>query len=112
MSIFDDANDEIFNSELAIDAIYRPAGGSDLAVRVVPLARDIDLQMASAAMRTAEHLFDLRASEVPSPLKGDQLVVETPVRFAGTFEINEKPKAMDAERSIFRLFCVRAVPIA
>jgi hypothetical protein len=77
-----------------IEAVYTPAGGSLLPVRVI--ARRPDTIVGSDATRI--HAEEVRPSEVASPRLGDQLSVTD-----DTFVIQGEPERRDPDRLVWTL---------
>ncbi len=67
------SEDTVFG-QLAEAAVYTPAGGSPTAVRVIPLAPAEVLDFSGTRLASDTDSFEVRASEVPSPMAGDALL--------------------------------------
>ena len=75
MTVFQGAVDATF-AAFGIDAVYTPAGGEPLAVRVIARRPDTIVGFANTRIHAETATFELRASEVVSPRPGDQLIVD------------------------------------
>ena len=58
-----------------IDAVYTPAGGEPVSVRVIAKRPDTIVGFGETRIHAETATFELRASEVADPHQGDQLTV-------------------------------------
>lgn len=89
-SLFADPN-------LAQDAIYLPADGAPVQVRVIVRRPDLISDFASTRIASATALFDLRVSEVAAPRPGDRIELD-----GEAFMIQGEPRR-DAARLVWTL---------
>jgi hypothetical protein len=54
-----------------IDAVYTPAGGEPVSVRVIARRHDTIVGFAETRIHTETATFELRASEIASPRPGE-----------------------------------------
>lgn len=103
MSVFSDAIDAIFDSDVAQDAVWTAPGGSSIAIRVVP-ARDDDIAVLGASRIKTENraVFDIRKSEMALPVKGHEIILDDSV-----FQVKSYT-CRDADRLIWTVECVPA----
>jgi hypothetical protein len=81
-----------------IDALYTPAGGEPIDVRVIAKRPDAIVGFGETRTHTETASFELRASEVASPRPGDQLTVGDQ-----TFVIQGEPERRDPDRLVWTL---------
>lgn len=101
MTVFSAAMNVIFTDlNMAADAAYR-TGGVDPAVtvRVVRSLSDEVVPFGQSRIATETAVFDVRASEVALPVRGDTLTIG-----ADVFEVIAQP-TIDRDRLIWRLEC-------
>jgi len=96
MSVFALAVDALFaDPHLAGDATYQPADGDSFPIRVIARRADAVTEFGDARLWSETTMFDLRVSEVASPLPGDRLVLD-----GETFVIHGEP-VRDRERLVW-----------
>jgi hypothetical protein len=96
MTVFKGAVDATF-AALGIDALYTPAGGEPVGVRVIMKRPDI-VGFGETRIHAEAATFELRASEVVNPRPGDQLIVGTK-----TFVVQGEPERRDPDRLVWTL---------
>jgi hypothetical protein len=70
------AIDDLFaDPNIAADAVYTPAGGDPMTVRVIAKRPDDIVGFGDTRIHTATALFDVRIVEVPAPAEGDTLEI-------------------------------------
>lgn len=94
-TVFDDPN-------MAADAIYTPAGGPGVPVRVLLSQPDAEVSLYGASVVVPTTLIQARVSEVPKPAQGDRFTVDDAV-----YEVNAKP-VRDGTRLVWRIEAVEA----
>jgi hypothetical protein len=72
MTVFQSAVDATF-AVFGIDALYTPAGGEPVPVRVIARRSDTIVGFGETRIYAETTTFELRASEVANPRSGDQL---------------------------------------
>jgi hypothetical protein len=82
---------------LGRDAVYEPAGGEPLSVRVVARRADAVTEFGDARLWSETTRLDLRVSEVAEPRPGDRIVVDGEV-----FVVQGQP-VRDRERLVWTL---------
>jgi hypothetical protein len=98
MTAFALAVDALFaDPNLGREAVYQPADGDPLPVRVIARRADAITDFGAARLWSDSTRFDLRVSEVATPRAGDRLVLS-----GETFVIQGEP-ARDGERLIWTL---------
>ncbi len=71
------ALDALFMAPGSASAIYQPAGGSPVSIRVIRSAPDRETQFGQGrVINNAGTFFELRRSEVADPQDGDSIVIE------------------------------------
>lgn len=83
MTVFDTMVDTLYSDpNLGVSATYRPKGGASFSVTLVrdPLPVGQVYSPFETKAVTTGYLFDVRASDVPQPVKGDEIEVDG-VRF-------------------------------
>ena len=90
MTAFQGAVDATF-AAFGIDAVYTPAGGDPVTVRVI--ARRPDTIVGFGETRIHAETFEVRESEIASPRPGDQLTVG-----GETFVVQGRPERRDPDR--------------
>ena len=97
MTVLQGAVDATF-AAFGTDAVYTPAGGDPVAVRVIAKRPDTIVGLGDSRIHAETTTFAVRASEVESPRPGDQLVV------AGeTFVVQGEPERRDPDRLVWSL---------
>jgi len=81
-----------------IDAVYTPAGGEPVPVRVIARRPDTIVDFGETRIRTETATFEVRTSEVASPRPGDELTVDGEI-----FLMQGEPERRDPERLVSRL---------
>ena len=74
MTVFQGAVDATF-AAFGIDAVYTPAGGDPVSVRVIARRPDTIVGFGDTRIHAETATFEVRASEVANPRPGDQLTV-------------------------------------
>jgi hypothetical protein len=97
MAVFQGAVDATF-AAFGIDAVYTPASGEPVSVRVIAKRPDTFVGFGETRIHTETATFELRASEVASPRPGDQLTVG-----GDTFLIQGEPERRDPDRLVWSL---------
>ena len=97
MTVFEGALDATF-AAFGIDAIYAPAGGELVPVRVTARRPDAIVGFGETRIHAEAATFEVRASEVASPRPGDQLMVG-----GETFVIQGEPERRDPDRQVWGL---------
>ena len=78
------------------DAVYTPAGGEPVPVRVIARRRDTIVGFGETQIHAETATFELRASEVASPRPDDQLTVG-----GKTFVVQGEPERHDPDRLVW-----------
>jgi hypothetical protein len=89
---------DAISEAFGIDAVYTPAGGDPVSVRVIARRPDAIVGFGETRIHAETATFELRASEVANPRSGDQLTVGS-----DTFVIQGEPERRDPERLVWRL---------
>jgi hypothetical protein len=97
MTAFQDAVDATF-AAFGIDALYTPAGGELVSVRVIAKRPDTIVGFGETRIHAETATFELRASEVANPRPDDQLIVN-----GQTFAIQGEPERRDPDRLVWSL---------
>ena len=79
-----------------IDAVYTPAGGEPVPVRVIARRPDTIVGFGETRSYAETVTFELRTSEVASPRPGDQLAVTGDI-----FVIQGEPERRDLDRLVW-----------
>jgi hypothetical protein len=87
-----------------VDAIYTPAGGEPVSVRVIARRPDTIVGFGETRIHAETATFEIRASEVANPRSNDQLAVG-----GETFVIQGEPERRDPERLAWSLDVRRTV---
>jgi hypothetical protein len=96
MTVFQDAVDATFGA-FGIDAVYTPAGGEPVSVRVIARRPDTIVGFGETRIHAETATFEVRASEVANP-PHDQLTVGSE-----TFVIQGEPERRDPDRLVWGL---------
>ena len=87
-----------------VPATYMPAAGDPVACTVIPTERNPDalVQFGQTAVIAAARLFEVRATEVPTPARGDTLTVD-----GDTLTVSAEPRHPDGDhdRALWLLEC-------
>lgn len=103
MTVWTDMADAQFSSDVAVAGLYKAGGvGSGVAVRVVPVKRDMDADLLGQAGRTDRLRIDVRAAEVAAPAVGDTFTLG-----ARTWKV-AAPRTGDALGLVWSLDCAPA----
>jgi hypothetical protein len=81
-----------------IDAVYTPAGGEPIPVRVIARRPDTIAGFGETRIHSATATSEVRASEVASPRPGDQLIID-----GQTFVVQGEPERHDPDRLVWTL---------
>jgi len=97
MTVFAGAVDATF-AAFGIDAVYTPAGGEPIPVRVIARRPDTIVGFGETRIHAETATFELRASELANPRPNDQVTV------AGeTFVVQGEPERRDPDRLVWTL---------
>jgi hypothetical protein len=97
MTALQGAGDATF-AAFGIDALYTPAGGAPVSVRVIAKRPDTIVGFGDTRIHAETATFELRASEVASPRHGDQLTVG-----GETFVVQGESERRDRDRLVWTL---------
>jgi hypothetical protein len=97
MTVFQDSVDATF-AAFGIDALYTPAGGDPVLVRVIARRPDTIVGFGETRIHAETATFELRASEVANPQPNDQLTVA-----GDTFVVQGEPERRDPDRLVWAL---------
>jgi hypothetical protein len=97
MTVFQGAVDATF-AAFGINAIYTPAGGGPIQVRVIARRPDTIVGFGDTRIHAETATFELRANEVADPRPDDQLIVD-----GETFVIQGEPQRRDPDRLVWNL---------
>jgi hypothetical protein len=97
MTVFAGAVDAAF-AAFGIDGLYAPAGGEPVGVRVIPRRPDAIVGFGETRIHAETATFEVRAREVVSPRRGDQLTVG-----GETFIVQGEPERRDPDRLVWTL---------
>jgi hypothetical protein len=97
MTVFQGAVDATF-AAFGIDAIFTPAGGDPVSVRVIVRQPDTIVGFGETRIHAETATFEVRASEVPNPRPGDQLTVD-----GETLVVQGEPARRDPDRLVWTL---------
>jgi hypothetical protein len=95
MTVFEGAVDATF-AAFGIDALYTPAGGDPIAVRVIARRPDTIVGFGEIRIHAETATFEVRASEVANPRPDDQLMVG-----GETFVVQGEPERRDPDRLVW-----------
>jgi hypothetical protein len=95
MTVFQGAVDATF-AAFGIDAVYTPASGEPVSVRVIAKRPDAIVGFGDTRIHAETATFELRASEVANPRPDDQLTVG-----GDTFVIQGEPERRDPDRLVW-----------
>jgi hypothetical protein len=97
MTVFAGAVDATF-AAFGMDAVYAPAGGEPVPVRVIARRPDTIVGLGETRIHAETARFEVRASEVASPRPGALLAVD-----GDTFVIQAEPERRDPDRLVWSL---------
>jgi hypothetical protein len=97
MTVFAGAVDATF-AAFGIDALYTPAGGEPIPVRVIVRRPDTVVGFGETRIHAETAAFELQASEVGNPQPNDQLTVG-----GDTFVVQGEPERRDPDRLVWML---------
>jgi hypothetical protein len=97
MTVFQGAVDATFTA-FGIDAVYTPAGGDPLPVRVIARRPDAIVGFGETRIHAETATFEVRASEVANPRPNDQLIVD-----GDAFIVQGEPERRDPDRLVWTL---------
>ena len=97
MTAFVGAVDATF-AAFGIDAVYMPAGGEPVAVRVIARRPDAIVGFGETRIHAETATFEVRASEIANPRPDDHLIVD-----GQTFVIQGEPERRDPDRLVWTL---------
>jgi hypothetical protein len=97
MTVFQGVVDATF-AAFGIDAVYTPAGGDPVPVRVIARRPDTIVGFGETCIHAETTTFELRASEVAKPRPDDQLTIG-----GETFVAQGEPERRDPDRLVWHL---------
>jgi hypothetical protein len=97
MMAFQSAVDATF-AAFGIDALYTPAGGEPVPVRVIARRPDTIVGFGDTRIHAETSTFELRASEVASPRPGHHITVG-----GDTFVIQGEPERRDPDLLVWHV---------
>jgi hypothetical protein len=97
MTVLAGAVDATF-AEFGIDALYTPAGGDPVSVRVIARRPDAIVGFGETRIHAETATFEVRASEVANPRPDDQLIFD-----GQTFVLQGEPERRDPDRLVWML---------
>jgi hypothetical protein len=95
MTVFQGAVDATF-AAFGIDALYAPAGGEPVSVRVIARRPDTIVGFGETRIHAETATFEVRAGEVASPRPDDQLTVGDE-----TYVVQGEPERRDPDRRVW-----------
>jgi hypothetical protein len=81
-----------------IEAVYTPAGGEAVSVRVIARRPDTIVGFGETRIRTETATFEVRASEIADPRPDDRLTVD-----GQAFVVQGEPERRDPDRLVWTL---------
>jgi hypothetical protein len=96
MTLFQGAVDAT-SAAFGIDAVYTPAGGEPITVRVLVKRPDTIVGFGETHIHAETATFEVRTSEIASPRPGDQLTAGSE-----TFVVQDEPEWRDPTGSCGR----------
>jgi hypothetical protein len=97
MTAFQGAVDATF-AAFGINAVYTPAGGEPVPVRVIARRPDTIIGFGETRIHAETATFEVRASEAANPRLDDQLIVD-----GQTFVVQGEPERRDPDRLVWIL---------
>jgi RNase P/RNase MRP subunit p29 len=97
MTAFQGTVDATF-AAFGIDAVYTPAGGEPVSVRVIARRPDTIVGFGETRIHAESATFEVRANDVASPRPGDQLTVD-----GQTVVVQGEPERRDPDRLVWTL---------
>jgi hypothetical protein len=97
MTAFQGAVDAAF-AAFGIDAVYTPAGGEPVSVRVIARRPDTIVGFGETRIHAETATFELRASEVADPRPDDHLTVGSEA-----FVVQGEPERRDPDRLVWNV---------
>jgi hypothetical protein len=97
MTVFQGAVDATF-AAFGINAVYTPAGGDPVSVRVIARRPDTIVGFGATRIHAETATFEVRANEVPDPRPGDQLAAG-----GETLLMQGEPERRDPDRLVWML---------
>ena len=79
-----------------IDAVYTPASGDPISVRVIARRPDAIVGFGETRIHAETATFEVKTSEVAAPRPGDQLVVD-----GDSFVVQGEPERRDPDRLVW-----------
>ncbi len=95
--VFAGAVDATFEG-FGIDAVYTPAGGEPVSVRIIAKRPDAIVGFGETRIHAETATFEVRTSEVANPRPDDQLTVD-----GQTFVVQGEPERHDPDRLVWTL---------
>jgi hypothetical protein len=92
MTVFQGAVYATF-AAFGIDAVYTPAGGDPIPVRVIARRPDTIVGFGETRIHAETATFEVRVSEVANPRPGDQFMLGSE-----TFVVQGEPERCDPDR--------------
>jgi hypothetical protein len=97
MTVFAGAVDATF-AAFAVDAVYTPAGGDPVPVRVIARRPDAIVGFGDTRIHAETATFEVRASEIADPRPDDRLTVD-----GQAFVVQGEPERRDPDRLVWTL---------
>jgi len=97
MTAFQGAVDATF-AAFGIDAVYTPAGGESVSVRMITKRPDTVVGFGDTRINAETATFVVRASDVARPRPDDQLTIG-----GETFVVQGEPERRDPDRIVWTL---------
>ena len=95
MTVFQGAVNATFVA-FGIGALYTPAGGEPVSVRVIARRPDTIVGFGETRVHAETATFEIRTSEIANPRPGDQLTVD-----GETFMVQGEPERRDPDRLVW-----------
>lgn len=100
---FTAAINAIFEGPLGTDALYVPAAGLPVPVRVIRKSPDKVIDFGRTDVAAETNIFELRVSEVADPREADRLEMGAGGPAAEAFEVQGEPTRDDPDRLVWTL---------